>query len=224
MNAHMVADDYPRACAGAEDRVCPVVLLAARQEMRAGRVTVEVEHDNVGVAVSEMEVCLAARVNGVAFGYALVRELMEIIVERRPAEGERIACLMVAGRRHNGHLAQKLCTGSEEIVVPVSVVALAADEVAVHESDIAVEVADEILHVRPVVARIAVDVADGEYAVGCAGFGCGFGAADLVKAACGTGAYGEVVAGVGLQVGECDNVYKAFAGYVPTAVAFGSVP
>ena len=61
-------------------------------------------------------------------------------------------------------------------------------------------------------------IADAEYAVGCARFRGSLGAADLVETACGTGADGEVVTGIGLQAGECDNVYEAFAGYVPAAV------
>ena len=96
MNAHMVADDHPRPRAGSEDRVRPVVLLAARQELRTRRVTVQIEHDYIHIAVHKVEVRLAARVDRVAFGYALVGELVEVVVERRPAERERVTGLVVA--------------------------------------------------------------------------------------------------------------------------------
>ena len=74
-------------------------------------------------------------------------KLMEIVVEGRPAECERVSGLMVSGRGHAGHLSEEWFSGFEVIVVPVAVIAFGGNEVSVHECDIAVEVADEILHV-----------------------------------------------------------------------------
>ena len=125
---------------------------------------------------------------------------------------------MIAGRRHQRHLAQELRSRGKEVIVPVAVIALAADEVPVHERDVAVEATDEVLHIRPVLASVAVDIADGEDAAGSALLGCSLGAAYLIKPACSTCANGEVVAGIGLQSGEGNHMHIAFVGYIPPGI------
>ena len=145
-----------------------------------------------------MEIRFASRVDRVAFGCSLMTKLMEIVVVRRPAESERIACLVVSYGRHNRYLTQEFLTRGEVVLVPSAVIAFAAHEIAVHEGHIAVEIADEILHVRPVLARIAVDIADGEDPVRRSLFGCGLGPTDLRTTPVLIRADGEVITRVGL--------------------------
>ena len=163
-----------------------------------------------------MEISLVTRVNRIAFAGTLMGELVEIVIVRGPAVSTRITGLMVTHGRHERHLAQELCTGGEEIVVPVAVIALGRDEIAVHERDIAIEIADEILHVRPVITGITVDIADGEDTESGTLLRSGLGAANFIEPAGSAGTDREVIAGVGLQVREGNDMHKAFVGYVPS--------
>ena len=193
-----------------------MILAAAFLELRTGLIEVEIEHNDIGVTIHEMEIRLTTRVDDVAFGSSLMRELVEIVIERRPTQAARITCLVVAGRRHTRHLPQELLSGFEIIVVPVAVVTLAGHKISVHQGDVAIEIADKVLHVGPVVACIAVDIADREDTVGSACFGSCLGETNLIAAAIGICAYGEIVAGVGLQSRERYDMHIAFAFGIPT--------
>ena len=125
---------------------------------------------------------------------------------------------MVTGGRHQRHLAEEGCTGSEEIIIPITVVPFATNEITVHERYIAVEIANEVLHVRPVITGVSVNIADGKDTESCAGFGRRFCAAHFIKAASGRSSDGEVITGVRLQVGKRNHMYKPFIGYIPTGV------
>ena len=123
---------------------------------------------------------------------------------------------MITHGGHERYLAQELRTGGEEIVIPVAVIALGRNEITVHERDVAVEIADEVLHVRPILAGIAVDVADGEDTEGLALLRSGLGAAHLIEAAGRACTDREVITGVGLQAGEGDDMHIAFVGHFPS--------
>ena len=91
-----------------------------------------------------------------------MRELVEIIIIGRPAVTSRITRLMIAYRGHDRYLAEELRTGSEEIVIPIAVIAFAGNEVAIHEGDVAIEIANKVLAITPVTTGVAMDITDRE--------------------------------------------------------------
>ena len=147
-----------------------------------------------------------------------MRKLVKIIVERRPAVSKRITCLVVSGRGHYRHLAQELGARSEVIVIPVAIISFAADEIAVHESDVTIQIAYEILHVRPVVSGITVNITNREDTISCAGFRSRFGETDFIATPFSIRTYGEIITGVGLKSGECNDMHITFTGHIPSAI------
>ena len=57
----------------------PLILFAAWQESRRGGIAVDVDDYDVGIAVWEREICLAARVGNAVLALAM-RELPEVVV------------------------------------------------------------------------------------------------------------------------------------------------
>ena len=125
---------------------------------------------------------------------------------------------MVARRRHTRHLAQEFLTRREIVAIPVTVITLAADEVTVHESNIAIEVADEILHVLPVFTCITVNIADGEDTVSRACLRSGLGPTDFLATAGSILSDGKIVACIGLQARERNDMDITFFRYVPSGI------
>ena len=125
---------------------------------------------------------------------------------------------MVARRRHTRHLAEEFLARCEIVAIPVTVITLAADEVTVHERDIAVEIADEILHVRPVLASITVNIADGEDTISRACLRSGLGPTDFRITTGSILSDGKIVACIRLQARERNDMDITFFRYVPSGI------
>ena len=123
---------------------------------------------------------------------------------------------MVARRRHTRYLAKELCTGIEIIVIPVTVVTLTGDKVTIHEGNIAIKTADEILHVRPVVACITVNIADGEDTIRRTLFRSRLGPTDLRITTISVLSDREVIACVRLQIRQSNDMHITLVCYQPT--------
>ena len=79
VDAHVTEDEDPRRSGCLKRVVEPLILLATWQESRRGGIAVDVDDYDVGIAVWEREICLAARVGNAVLALAM-GELPEVVV------------------------------------------------------------------------------------------------------------------------------------------------
>ena len=214
-HAYMMADKNPRSIANSQYGIRPFILLAARQKARRRSIIVDIEHYHIGITIGKMEIRLSTGIFDRIFRWAIMAELVEIIVERGPSVCCRYSCLMISYRRHDRHLTQERRPRREEILIPPAVRSIVADKITVHETDIGIECADGVLHIRPIIAGIAVDIGDRENPVRCSLLRSSLGAT-CIRIATEAVADREIIARERLQIRQCDNMHIPFARHIPS--------
>ena len=183
----MRIDEYPFASAVLQLVLKPFVLFRPFGKRRAViycvKIVVQVETDNLCIAVVEREVGFAARVNHRTLALTMGERRKIVVVGVIIGESGGVYLiaqigLMVADSTGERYLSEERFARIEERLVPCTLPTV-VDEVADKHRKVGIEgFGDERLFVLPVLARVLMDIRDHKYAEGSILQGRGFATAD----------------------------------------------